>query len=812
MEKCRLFMLTCAVIGLFAAAANAFTLVKDGKPVATIVVAAGAIAAPDFVPAFMRSRAQPTADQKLKMAATDLQGYIEKMSGAKLPIVSDATAVQGAAIFVGPSAKTKALNLQIPDGLTMERKEEGYLIFCKGDTLVLAGNNQGPYRGTEYAVSEFLYRLGVRWYMPGAFGEYVPAARTVTFNDLTFRDKPDFLQRNWSKHMTDEMFADEYHWKIHNKINPAEILPTPTDSSLNTYLPDEAIAKTHPEYFGKRPDGSVNPFMPNLLHPDTPKMVADKMKATWQKAEWKQTPNEDPNLSGLGIAPDDGLPMDAGPETMKTNQGFTDLVGREGTLSDLSISEEWFTFLNKVTAEVVKEYPDMIISTNGYANRNMPPEGVTLHPNLAVMFAALWADTLHAFDNPRSWQANAAGQMLKRWCELNKRVFIYGYNYDMLATALTPIPTTRKLAHNLPLMKKWGVAGFSDEARNAFMEAGITTHYIRARLYWDADLDVNATLDDYFTHWYGDAAKPGKAFWDALEETIETTPYLGHEDRIMPYVYTPELIAKLEQSVAEAERLAADDRSRMHVAIDRHILEHLKAYLAMSQAEQDGKYADAARQADVMFQHRDALYKLNPFLYFPEGESGYASGVWYWTLTARKAYYLELADMLNGKTGDQVAMAPRQVKFSLDPADLGKPERWYAADYDRSKWRTIDSSRSYYVQGYLGDRGIPYRGSMWYVFELDVPRSAVGKQIKLYSPVVTTDAWVWVNGQYFGRRGYFEQYIRPAPLDYDVTKAVKPGKNIIGVRVSTGMNLSQAADGFQGRLFLYSPKPTSTAK
>jgi hypothetical protein len=811
MKTCRLVVLTCAILGLFAVA-NAFTLVKDGQPAATIVVAAGALAAPDFVPSFMKVRAQPTAEQKIKMAAADLQGYIGKMSGARLPIVSDAEAVQGAVILVGPSAKTKAPNLQIPDGLTMERLEEGYLISCKGDTLVLAGNIRGQYRGTEYAVAEFLYQLGVRWYMPGEFGEYVPKAQTITFKDITFRDKPDFLQRNWSKHMTEEMFVEEYRWKIHNKINPAEVLPTAVDSSLNAFLPDEALAKEHPEYFGKRPDGSVNPFMPNLSHPDTPKMVAEKMKAVWKKAEWKQLPAEDPNLSGLGIAPDDGLPMDTGAETMKTNQGFTDVVGREGTLSDLSVSEEWFTFLNKVAAEVVKEYPDIIISTNGYANRNRPPEGVALHPNLAVMFAALWSDTLHAFDSPLSWQANVQGQMLKRWCDLNKRVFIYGYNYDMLVSALTPVPTTRKLARNLPLMKKWGVAGFSDEARNSFMEAGITTHYLRARLYWDADLDVEATLNEYFAHWYGAAAKPAKAFWDALEETIENTPYLGHEDRILPYVYSDELIARLEKSVTEAERLAQDDRGKLHVEIDRHILEHLKAYMAMSRAEWDGKYAEAARQADVMFRHRDALYKMSPFLYFPEGEGGYASGVWYWNLTARKDYYLELADMLNGKTGDLLAMAPRQVKFSLDPADIGQYERWYAADYDRRPWRTLDCTQSYYMQGYLSERGVPYRGAMWYIFEVDVPRSAAGKPVRLYSPVVTTDAWVWVNGQYIGRRGYIDQYIRPAALDFDLTKAVKTGKNIIGVRVSTSMNLSQAADGFLGRLFLYSPKPAPAGK
>ena len=42
-------------------------------------------------------------------------------------------------------------------------------------------------------------------------------------------------------------------------------------------------------------------------------------------------------------------------------------------------------------------------------------------------------------------------------------------------------------------------------------------------------------------------------------------------------------------------------------------------------------------------------------------------------------------------------------------------------------------------------------------------------------------------------------------MDLDVTDAVRPGgRNVIAVRVSTGMNAAQAAGGLCSRLFLYS--------
>jgi hypothetical protein len=443
----------------------------------------------------------------------------------------------------------------------------------------------------------------------------------------------------------------------------------------------------------------------------------------------------------------------------------------------------------------------------------MPPEGVKLHPNLVVLYASIWADTLKAFDNPRSWHGALQGAYLKRWGELCSRVDLYRYVYSMLTTSLTPIPMTRKLAHDMPFYKKYGIMGFFDEQKPATrMEQGIATFYIRARSEWDGDLNVNAALDDYFNNWYGPAAQPARAFWDALEERIETTPLLGHEDRILPYVYSPDLIATLERNVAAAERAANTATIKTHVAIDRHILEHLKAYMAMNEAEFSADYAGVVRQMEVMEKERLALNHINGFLNQTEldadaGLARYNSGTWGYGLVTRKPAYQKLADMLNGKLGDKVAMGDRAVKFAIDEADMGKALRWYDPDYNRSRWRTIDVTKPFYIQGYLSPEGVPYRGLMWYVFDLDVPASAKGKTIKLYAHAVVDEAWTWVNGQYAGHRPYLEPYNRPAPLDIEVTNLVHPGRNTIAVRVSTSTNRSQAADGLVSRLFLWSPKP-----
>jgi len=785
--------------------AFAIVLVKDGRPLATIVIAKEAVDSKPYKPAV---GVKPEPAQKIRLAADELQRYIEKISGAKLPIVGEDEAIEGPLVLVGASKKTEALKLGIPSGLTPERKEEGYLIVSKGDTLVLAGNDLGPYQGTFYSVSEFLNRQGVRWFMPSEFGEFVPKLATIAVKDIEFRDKPDFIVRSWHGNLAPELLADDAIWRLRNKLvlNFADIIAIPGDTSLRRYMPDKELIKTHPEYFARKLDGSINAVMVNLTNPDAPTLVAEKIKA-----EIKKKRATDPSFNSLGVAPDDGIPMDLSKETMATNQGFADLVGREGVVTELSVSEEWFRFMNKVAGEVVQEYPGFVITTNGYTNRTFPPEGVKLHPNLGVMFAAIWADLLHSYDDPKSWQQVMQGQMLKRWGEICPRVFVYNYNFPMLVTGLTPMPLTRKIARNTPLMKKWGIVGFEDEQTFPWMAHGITSFYLRAKLYWHAEDDAKAILNDYFDKWYGPAAKPSQAYWDAIEGALESTPLLGHEDRILPYVYTEKLVASLEQSESEAEALAKEEPYKTRVRVDRLILAHLRAYLALNRAEFLGKYAEAIKQADFMFKQREQLNKISGYFYVPESKDPrkmYFSGSYYWSLTERKEHYQKLLEMTTGKTGDLIVQSPREVTFSLDDADLGRIGRWYEPGFDRSKWRMIDTTTPFYLQGdgMLDRRGVPYVGYMWYVFPLELPKSAIGKPIHVYAPIVAAEAWVWTNGEYTGHRPYSEAYIRPLPMEFDVTKQVKAGKNVIGVRVSTSLSRIQVAEGFQGPLFLYSPK------
>ncbi|HEY7118943.1 MAG TPA: DUF4838 domain-containing protein [Tepidisphaeraceae bacterium] len=772
--------------------AAALAVVTDGQPRASIVVAREALA-----PKPSESAA------KVRIAADDLRDFIERMSGAKLPIIADdaSPTPQGTLILVGKSRLTESLKLEIPDRLTADRAEEGFVIACAGAHLVLAGNDQGPYHGTEYAVYRLLERLGVHWYMPGEFGQYVPALKTIDVPDGTLRAKPDFIMRGWWSHMKEPLQKEERRWKVRNGMTADDLFDAPGDSSVRGFVADKELTKTRPELFAKTVDGRVDPYLPNLSNPEAVRIAAEKAKAHFRKR---------PGANSTGIAPDDGMPRDFTPETVKLNQGFYDVGGREGVPAEASVTEEWIGFVNAVAREVKKEFPDKIITTNGYANRNTPPVGVRPDENLGIMFAAIWCDTLHAYDDPRSFLMRRQGEMLREWCRQSRRVWLYNYEETMLVTALTPVPLTRKLARDFPLLKRWGCIGFADEARNQWAECGIQTRYLRARLMWDANSDAKAILDDYFAHWYGPAVAPARAFWEELEQAIESTPLLGHEDRILPYIYTPRVLDQMRAHLADAEKIAADkgdERVQTHVRIDHLIFDHLLAYVAMNNAEFAGNFNEAAKQADRMLSLRRDLKAINPFL-MTDSESQKDGEYFYFGVTARAEYYRKLADMTGGKTGELIALLPEKARFQIDPHDDGRFAGWYQPQWDAAaNWPSVSTTQPFYAQGYQDKEGHPYIGAMWYRFEVDVPASAKGKAVKLYSPVVETEAWCWVNGQYTGHRKYREAYERPNEMDLDVSKALKAGeRNLIAIRVTTGLSPGQMAGGLCSRLFLYAPK------
>lgn len=272
--------------------------------------------------------------------------------------------------------------------------------------------------------------------------------------------------------------------------------------------------------------------------------------------------------------------------TQALHMNLPSMIGKFNDPQGSSTTEEWMHWIQGVSAEVRKEFPDKFLTTNGYANRDSPLMGVEPDPSIWIMFAAIFSDTDHALNHPNSWMTTRQYNMLKRWTELYDNLYMYNYLYfNLVGNGAPPIPLARRHRQEMPLLKQLGIAGFWEKGRTVRGESGIFPHYLRARMMWDADLDANALAVEYFTNWYGAAAEPAFEFWDAMERAIENSIFGGNEDHMLCLAFTLELIHQLQLHLSLAEKLAEGNaRAEPRVKADR--------------AEFNANWTEAAKQEE----------------------------------------------------------------------------------------------------------------------------------------------------------------------------------------------------------------------
>jgi sialate O-acetylesterase len=117
------------------------------------------------------------------------------------------------------------------------------------------------------------------------------------------------------------------------------------------------------------------------------------------------------------------------------------------------------------------------------------------------------------------------------------------------------------------------------------------------------------------------------------------------------------------------------------------------------------------------------------------------------------------------------------TSFGAKPADKGLagPMTWYDVNFTPKDWRNIS------IPGYWEDQGIKdLNGVVWYRKEIDIPRSMVGKDAKVFLGRVIDADKVYINGKEIGSTTY--QYPQRR---YKVAPGVlKAGKNVFVIRVT----------------------------
>jgi beta-galactosidase len=116
---------------------------------------------------------------------------------------------------------------------------------------------------------------------------------------------------------------------------------------------------------------------------------------------------------------------------------------------------------------------------------------------------------------------------------------------------------------------------------------------------------------------------------------------------------------------------------------------------------------------------------------------------------------------------------------------LGEQKHAEDPAFDDSKWRMVDLPHDWSIEGEYqqsnpaGGTGAYLPGGIgWYRRVIDMPESRSGKRVSIEFDAAQRNSDVWINGHHLGSRVY--GYIS---FSYDITPYLKPGKNVLAVRL-----------------------------
>ncbi|MBM3887512.1 MAG: DUF4838 domain-containing protein, partial [Verrucomicrobia bacterium] len=374
-------------------------IVKDGQRCATIVMPADASAT-------------------VRDAAGELCAYLEKMSGAKLPIVAEGKAVTGARIDVG---LTKAARKRAPKDFAGDDERVWIETGPKGATICGGGD-----RGTLFAVYRFLETLGCRWLAPEPENELVPQRKTIPLESLRLDTKPAF---SWRLFSARKLQNERWGLKLGmNGFYSAETAATNggcvywlrSIRGVHAYhqiMPAKRYFVTHPEW---------NPLLGGKRMPTneernqlcvTAPGLADEFAANVIRAF-----EEDPGTPLVSISPNDGSAWCECDACLALDRK---LCGGRTTKQGLArekpfMGDRVFWFANEVADRVARKLPDKKLLVLAYINYAEPPDTIRPRPNV-VPFLCHYApaDYSRAINDPASEANSQFNDLLKRWMKIS---------------------------------------------------------------------------------------------------------------------------------------------------------------------------------------------------------------------------------------------------------------------------------------------------------------------------------------------------------------------------------------------------------
>jgi hypothetical protein len=743
----------------------------------------------------------PRAGQYEAQAARDLQKYIAAMTGAVPEIVDDAQSIRAALaggrplLVVGQVALEASATVKARLAAVVKAhpslRADGVALLRDGNKIFLAGPNDESHY---FAVAELLRAWGVRWFMPGAFGECVPHESKLLVDKLDVLYAPPFEIRSfWVSWLGDRSGVTDF--QLRNMMAESSSVP-PAGHALGEYT--KGLGKSA--------------FDIPLTSPKTAEHVARGAEATYAAGKDFSLSMED----GLYTSDDPGDAALARLQWDKYSLRY-------------SVTDAMLGLLNNVARRLREKYPSSRskIGFLAYSNMFIPPVRTTeLEPSLYGMLAPIDIDPVHGVGDARSWPKKEYGEILRKWAQVTRgRLTIYDYDQSMLIWRDVPNPSHQAFRQDVKAYRDAGILGVSTESRMA-LATTFTNLYLRGRLMWDPDANVEALLEDFYARFFGPARLPMRDYWSAIFEAWGKAIVTEHEYFLLPAIYTPELVDRLDVSLRQAEaaldNAAADPDHGAYADRIRFVrlgFDTLKSYVTMvTAASAEVDYAKAAAAGDSGLRARRKLTQMNPAFTTTQLEDGYP----FWEGEVRQ--YRELLALTNGEKGVLLARLPLEWRFHRDPEGAGMGRGYLTAPIDLAFWRshggdyTVETRKDYpadqwemirtdlYIQAqgvrFPDQRG--YTGYIWYRTPVRLSADQAAANPHIHFPGLFNACELYANGIAVARRDQFEPWwLNDYRFEWDVSLAgrLQAGDNEIALLCHNPHHMG----GMFRRPFLYAP-------
>jgi hypothetical protein len=531
-------------------AQGAAMLVKDGQAQARIVLPASS------------TRTQ-------RFAARELQDFLKKISGATLPIETQ-PAADAVNVYIGRSAHTDVLGLDdrdLTEGAFRMVSGENWLAFVGrdddyvvpepwvrnpldkaevervmkqwdeksggtwGNPLMSASRGYSPLldlwdsdeRGSLNGVYRFLSDLGVRWYDPGPLGLVLPTMKDIPLPRVDRTVRPDFAMRDLLIYSNEFLHARKGTEAIGERVRWQLWLGTRPNTKVIGYGTGHGTMAVimRPEYYalgnGER-----------LIEPKSygvPCLSSEGLLE--QNIKYVRAVFDIYNEPMISVAPSDGYKLCQ----CELCKGLD--TPKRGYLSTLS--DYVWAYTDKVAREIYKTHPSKYITCIAYSPYLDPPLKIeTLSPNIVVGvcdWRSLNFDPAHRkryLALREQWLAKIPSKKLWIW-----DYYLHGWTRGGGGPWLaTPAYFPRLIAEDFRSLKGISLGDHieiynnNDNAKDGFdaMAVNHLNTYVTARCLWDANLDVEALLEEYYEVFYGPAASEMKAFMEYAEANWMNTP------------------------------------------------------------------------------------------------------------------------------------------------------------------------------------------------------------------------------------------------------------------------------------------------